>query len=78
MDIEQTPGYKYQPGFIGVRSVTEGKVFNQYFPLAPGEYPACKIHGAILLVAKRQDGGIWRCREIGCEEGCFCPKQDEI
>lgn len=74
IDIEKMPGYEFKQGFLGVKSVSEGKIFNQYFPSVDKEYPACKKHGAILLVAIRQDGEIWRCRELGCEEGCFVPK----
>lgn len=74
VDIEKMPGYEFKEGFMGVKSVTEGKVFNKYFEMIDNEYPACKAHGAILLIAIRQDGEIWRCRELGCEEGCFIPK----
>lgn len=72
LDIEQMPGYEFKEGFKGVKSITESKVFLKKFEA--GIYPSCYRHGAILCIAKRQDGDLWRCREIGYEEGCFIPK----
>jgi len=69
LDIDKMPGYEFREGFKGLQSVTEGKVFLKEFEA--GVYPACHRHGAILLVGPQEDGNIWRCREVGCEEGCF-------
>ena len=63
------PGFEHKEGFIGVKSVSEGKVFLKEFPA--GIYPACIRHGAILCVATSEKGKIWRCRELGCDEGCY-------
>ena len=73
IDIEKMPGYQFREGFKGLKSVSEGKVFMKEF--SPGMYPACYRHGAILLVDNGNDGKLWRCRELGCEEGCFIPKK---
>lgn len=34
----------------------------------PRDYPHCIRHGAMLKVSKE---GIWRCGELGCDNGCF-------
>lgn len=69
IDIDQMPGYEYREGFKGLKSVTEGKIFLKWYEC--GLYPTCYRHGAILKIGPRQDGAIWRCREEGCDEGCF-------
>lgn len=72
IDIQDMPGYKFQEGFKGNSSVSENKVFlreNEY-----GTYPSCYRHGHISCIAIRQDGKLYRCRELNCDEGCFMPK----
>ena len=72
IDINKMPGYEFREGFKGLQSITDKKVFLTAYEC--GTYPACYRHGAILCIAVREDGKLWRCRELGCEEGCFIPK----
>lgn len=69
IDIAKMPGYEFRDGFKGINSVSSGKVYLHQYNV--GLYPACSKHGAILCIAVREDGKIWRCREPGCDEGCF-------
>lgn len=73
VDIEKMPDYKFIIGFKGVKSVTQKRIYQTYYPSVNGVYPTCKLHGVISCIEKRQDGEIWRCRELNCDEGCFCP-----
>src|SRR3989338_4997337 len=77
IDMEKMPGYEHRDGFIGLKSVSEGKVFLQKF--SAGYYPSCQIHGAMLCVAVHSNpkGKIWRCFELGCGEGCYEPTKDK-
>ncbi len=70
VDIKDMPGYEYRVGFKGDNSVSEGKIHLD--TASNGKiYPHCAKHGAINSRAVRRDGTLWRCSELGCDEGCF-------
>lgn len=71
IDIEKMQGYEKLAGFKGDNSVSQKKVFLTHHNNLV--YPCCHRHGAMLCVAIREDGKVWRCREDGCDNGCFQP-----
>lgn len=83
IDIKEMPGYNPEVT-NGADSVSAGLVrmhecgFGSFGPCPDTGWtkwtahttPYCKFHGAMLRVSK---DGIYRCGELGCDTGCYCP-----
>lgn len=81
IDIKAMPGYNPEVT-NGVDSVSRGLVYMNEWGFKGFENtefgtimrfhssPYCKFHGAMLRVSK---DGIYRCGELGCDTGCYCP-----
>lgn len=68
VDIKDMPDYNPVVK-NGIDSVSSGKVLLMTFEMTGSKlYPSCERHGAILKVSK---DGIWRCGELGCDNGCY-------
>lgn len=74
IDIQQMPGFN--PVVTnGIDSVSRGLVTTEVYDTTQEAigfffHPTCHIHGAMLRVSK---DGIYRCGELGCDNGCYWP-----
>lgn len=66
IDIKEMPNFNPSvPN--GIDSVSSGKVYLKDHKDGLHS-PYCIRHGAMLKVSPH---GIWRCGELGCDNGCF-------
>lgn len=74
IDIQHMPGFN--PVVTnGIDSVSRGLVTIEAYDTTAEAigfffHPTCKRHGAMLRVSK---DGIYRCGELGCDNGCYWP-----
>lgn len=77
IDIRHMPGFNASVT-NGIDSVSKEAVYlsrifvqmHDGYDVSYTKYPFCTNHGAMLRVSRE---GIWRCGELGCDNGCWYP-----